>query len=123
MFLVEAPDKVLFQMEPIDIENDEYLCWDANDQAVKISVSGNRVTRIEHGGSEMSLSEALKRHSDAFGVSVDMTGPAHEVWHRLKEAEAKQPRKSGILSKVFGEKPSLTVETSRLHSKSRQDGQ
>jgi hypothetical protein len=102
MFLVQAPDKVLHQMEPIDVENDEYLCWDANGQAVKISVSGNRVTRIEHGSSEMSLSEALQRHSDACGLAVDMTGPAHKVWHRLKEAEAKQPRKGGLLSKVFG---------------------
>jgi hypothetical protein len=50
----------------------------------------------------MSLSEALKRHSYAFGLAVDMTGPAHEVWNRLKESEAKQPRKSGLLSKVFG---------------------
>jgi hypothetical protein len=102
MFLVEAPDKVLYQMEPIDIENDEYFCWDANGEAAKISVSGNRVARIEHGSSEMSLSEALKRHSYAFGLAVDMTGPAHEVWNRLKESEAKQPRKSGLLSKVFG---------------------
>jgi len=101
MFLVEAPDKVLYQMEPIDIENDEYLCWDAKGQAVKISLSGNRVTRIEHGSSEISLSAALKRHSDAFGLAVDMTGPDQEVWDRLKEAEAKQPRKSGLLSRVF----------------------
>ena len=102
MFLVDAPDKVLHQMEPIDIENEEYLCWDANGQAVKISVSGSRVTRIVQGSSEMSLLEALKRHSDAFGLAVDMTGPVHEVWQRLKEAEAKQPRKGGLLSKVLG---------------------
>jgi hypothetical protein len=102
MFLIEAPNKVLHQMEAIDIENDEYLCWDANGQAVKISVSGNRVARIEHGSSEMSLSEGLNRHSVAFGLDVDMTGPAQEVWHRFKEAEAKKPRKSGLLSKIFG---------------------
>jgi hypothetical protein len=26
MFLVETPDKVLYHLEPIDIENDEYPC-------------------------------------------------------------------------------------------------
>ena len=86
MFLVETPDKVLYHMEPIDIENDEYVCWDSNGNAVQISIQGQRVTGIDHGAAEMPLAEAFKRHSDAFGLDVDTTGSVDEVWHRLKQA-------------------------------------
>jgi hypothetical protein len=69
MFWVEMPDKVLYHMEPIDIVNHEYLCCHANSQAVKVSVSGNRVTQIEHCSS------------------------AHQAWHRVKESAVKHSRK------------------------------
>jgi len=102
MFLVEGPDKVLYHMEPIDIENGEYQCWDANGKPVRILLTGNRVTGIDPGTAEMSLSDAFNRHSEAFGLAVDTTGPVDEAWRRLKEAEAQLPRRSGLLSRVFG---------------------
>ncbi len=102
MFLVEGPDKVLYNMEPIDIENAEYLFWDSNGNGVHISVAGEQVTAIDPAAVEISLSEAFKRYSDAFGLRVDTTGPADEVWPRLKQAEAELPRKRGLLSRVFG---------------------
>lgn len=114
MFLVEAPDKVLHQMEPVDIENTEYLFWDSNGKGVQISVVDECVTRISHAHVAISLSEALKCHSDAFGLNVDTAGPADEVWRRLKEAEAHLPRKRGLLSKVFGRVFSDCGPTSRL---------
>ena len=86
MFLVETPDKVLYHMEPIDIENNEYVCWDSNGNAVRISIQGQGVTGINHGAAEMPLAEAFKRHSDAFGLDVDTTGSVDRVWHRLKQA-------------------------------------
>jgi len=102
MFLVETPDKVLYHMEPIDIENDEYVFWDASGTAVRISVAGERVTGIEYGAAEMQLTDAFRRHSDAFGLDVDTTGrPSIEVWRRLKEAKSRLPRKRGLLSRLF----------------------
>jgi hypothetical protein len=106
MFLVEGPDKVLYQMEPIDIENGEYLFWDASGKCVQISLAGKRVTGIDYAAAEMSLPDAFKRHSDALGLRVETTGPADKVWHRLKEAEAQLPRNSGFMSRVFGRKQS-----------------
>jgi hypothetical protein len=38
MFVVETPDKILYHMKPIDIENGDYLCWDTNGRAVRISI-------------------------------------------------------------------------------------
>lgn len=101
MFLVEGPDKVLHYMEPIDIENGEYLCWDTKGKAVRICFTGNRTPTIDHDTAEMSLSDAFKRHADALGLAVDTTGRADEVWRRLKEAEAQLPRKRSLLSRVF----------------------
>lgn len=106
MFLVEEPDKVLYHMEPIDIENGEYLLWDSNGKGVQISVAGKHVTAIDSADVEISLSEAFKRHSDAFDLRVDTTGPAGEVWRRLKETEAQLPLKRGLLSRLFGKSPS-----------------
>jgi hypothetical protein len=101
MFLVEAPDRVLYHMEPIDIENGEYICWDTNGNAVRISVAGQRVTGIEYGAAGMPLAEAFRRHADAFGLDVDTTGPPDEIRRRLKEAESRLPRKGGLLSRLF----------------------
>lgn len=70
MFVVESPDKVLYHMEPIDIENDEYLYWDVSGRAVRISLAGQRVTGISYGEPEIPLAEAFKRHSEAFAAST-----------------------------------------------------
>jgi hypothetical protein len=102
MFLVEEPDRVLYHMEAIDIENGEYQCWDANGKAVRIALTGNCVTGIDHRTAEMSLSDAFKRHSDAFGLAVDTTESTEEIWRRLKEAEAQLPRRTGLLPRIFG---------------------
>jgi hypothetical protein len=101
MWLVENPDRILYHMEPIDIENGEYLLWDANGQSVRISIKRNKVTGITHCDSEMPLPEAFQRYSEAYGLNVDTTGPADEVWQRLKEAEARLPRRPSIFSKLF----------------------
>ena len=101
MFVVETPDKVLDHMEPIDIENGEYLCWDANGKAVRISISGLRVTGICYGEPEIPLAEAFRRYSEVHGLDVDTTGPFDQVWCRLKETKSRLPRSRGLLSRLF----------------------
>jgi hypothetical protein len=101
IFVVETPDKVLYHMEPIDIENDEYLYWDANGRAVRISIAGQHVTGIAYGEAQIPLAEAFTRHSEALGLNVDTTGPVDKAWCRLKEAESHVPRRRGLLSRLF----------------------
>lgn len=101
MFVVETPDKILYHVEPIDIENGEYLCWDANGRAVRISISGQRVTGICYGELEIPLAEAFRRYSDVHGLDVDTTGPFDQAWCRLKETESSLPRSRGLLSRLF----------------------
>jgi hypothetical protein len=101
MFVVETPDEVLYHMEPIDIESGEYLCWDANGKAVRISISGQRVTGICHGEPEIPLAEAFKRYSEVYGLDVDTTEPFDQVWCRLKDPASRLPRSRGLLSRLF----------------------
>ncbi len=101
MFVVETPDKVLYHMEPIDIENGEYLFWDANGRAVRISIAGQRVTEISYGEAEIALAEAFRRYSEVYGLDMDTTGPIDDVWCRLKEANSRSPRSRGLLSRLF----------------------
>jgi hypothetical protein len=101
MFVVETPDTVLYHMEPIDIENGEYLCWDANGRAVRISISGQRVTGICYGEPEIPLTEAFRRYSEVYGLDVDTTGPFDQVWCRLKDPKSRLPRNRGLLSRLF----------------------
>ncbi len=102
MFLVENAERILYHMEPIDIENGEFLLWDANEIGVRISVSGNKVTGVSHTDNELNLADAFRRYSDTYGLNVDTTGPAEEVWRRLKDAEARLPRRPSLFARFFG---------------------
>jgi hypothetical protein len=101
MFVVESPDKVLYHMGPIDIENDEYLFWDANGRAARISIGGQQVTGITYGEPEIPLAEAFRRYSEVHGLDVDTTGPFDQVWCRLKDPASRLPRSRGLLSRLF----------------------
>jgi hypothetical protein len=101
MFVVEAPDTVLYHMEPIDIENGKYLCWDANGRAVRISISGQWVTGICYCEPEIPLAQAFRRYSEVYGLDVDTTGPFDQVWCRLKDPASRAPRSRGLLSRLF----------------------
>ena len=39
MSLIETPERVLYHLEAIDIENDEYLFWDASGAGVCVSLT------------------------------------------------------------------------------------
>ena len=40
---IQNRDKVLYDLEAIDIENDEYLFWDANGNGVKVLINSARI--------------------------------------------------------------------------------
>lgn len=84
MFLVESADKVLFYIEPIDFENNEYLFWDANGHGVRLTLQRGKLTKLEDADNEISLNEAFGRYSQTLGVTVDTTGTLAEVWARLQ---------------------------------------
>lgn len=85
MFEVETPEKLLSYMKPRDIENGEYLCWDARGRAVRILISRQQLTEIAVTKTEISLGDAFRLYSDVHGLDVDTTGPFELVWCRLKQ--------------------------------------
>ena len=101
MFEVEAPDKILCHMKPLDIQNSEYLCWDAQGRAVQISISDQQVTGLAFSKAEVSLGEAFRRYSDVHGLDADTTGPLEQVWRRLKQAEVLPSRSRGLFARLF----------------------
>lgn len=100
MFEVETPDKILCHMKPLDIESDQYLCWDARGRALQISTSDQKVTGIAFCRAEVSLGEAFRRYSEVHGLDADTTGPFEQVWSRLKQEEPSAHRR-GLFSRFF----------------------
>ncbi|MGC2465256.1 MAG: hypothetical protein WA517_08675, partial [Candidatus Acidiferrum sp.] len=43
MQIVEKPDELFLNLEEFDIQNDEYLFWDANGQGVCLRLSKRKV--------------------------------------------------------------------------------
>jgi hypothetical protein len=101
MFEVEAPDKILCHMKALDIENDEYLCWDAQGRPVQILISDQQVAGLAFSKAEVSLGEAFRRYSDVHGLDADTTGPLEQVWCRLKQAEVIPSRGRGLVARQF----------------------
>jgi hypothetical protein len=84
MFLIARPDEVFHHIEPIDFENDEYLFWDAQGRAVKLTLERGTLTDIEEAENDITVREAFARYSQALGATVDTTGTLAEVWARLQ---------------------------------------
>jgi hypothetical protein len=101
MLSIESPIRVLYHLEPIDIENDEYLFWDANGKGVRVSINRQKVHSIEYADNPITLIEAFRLYSQAIGVDVDMNGTIEVVWSRFKQAEAGLPRPKGVFSRLF----------------------
>jgi hypothetical protein len=99
MRLVESSDRILYHMEAIDIENEEYLFWDALGKAVCIAMKRQQVDRIEHCQEHMMLHAAFQRNADSRGITVDLAGSPEQVWSRLKAAERELPRKRSFFAR------------------------
>jgi len=90
MFLVESEDKLLYHIEPIDFESDEYLFWDAQGRGVRLTLERGVLTNIEQTENVMTVQEAFARYSQTLGVTVDPNGALSEIWERL-QANVKPP--------------------------------
>jgi len=48
MRLIEEPERLFFHLEEIDIENDEYLFWDANGTGVRVRIIKRKSAAVEN---------------------------------------------------------------------------
>ena len=102
MFLVESRDKLLYHIEPIDFENNEYLFWDADGLGVYLTLERGELTKVIHAENEISLHEAFVRYSRALGATVDTTGTPAEAWKRLQACVKPQSWRCRIARNTLG---------------------
>jgi len=98
---IETSDRILYHLEAIDIENDEYLFWDALARPLKVVIAKGKVTGLEGTENKITLTQALERYAEQLGVSIDVSDKSEKVWVSLREAEESRQRRPGLFSRLF----------------------
>lgn len=80
MYLIEVPERLLHTLEAIDIENNEYLFWDATGAGVDVSVEHGAVRRITLSEQDMTLREAFETYAKSYGLHVIAGESAIDIW-------------------------------------------
>ena len=101
MRVIEDEHRIFHHLEAVDIENGEYVFWDAKGGGVSIRMSRGKMTGLGPGPAEFPLGDALVMFAKAAGISpaVAMASPIEE-WNRI-QGELKSRPKKGILSRIF----------------------
>lgn len=92
-------------MEAIDIENDEYMFWDANGNGLKILIEKERVIGFANAENKITLQQAFDDYVQQLGVAVDTTGTPEEIWDKVKKAKDELPRRPSFFSRLFSRTP------------------
>jgi hypothetical protein len=99
---IETPDRILYHLEAVDIENDEYLFWDAQARPLKIGITNGKVASLESTENEITLVQAFEKYAEQLGVNIDVSGKPEDVWATLRKAEENRPRSPDFFSRLFG---------------------
>jgi hypothetical protein len=87
--LIENERDILGKLEAIDIENDEYVLWDAKGAGVAIEVSvgpfKSKLVSVLLCEPAISIADAFRMHANANEISEFTTeGTPSEIWERLR---------------------------------------
>src|ERR1700731_982530 len=93
MLLIERPDRLLYHLESIDVENEEYLFWDSTAAGVCVSGVGGAIDQIRQGEQSKSLTDAFEAYAQSRGLEISLQGPPAEVWTRI---QSHVPKKEGF---------------------------
>jgi hypothetical protein len=102
---IESFEKILYHLEAIDIENDEYLFWDAEGRGLKMLIKKSRVSGFEKTENRITLQQAFEGYAkqlSEFGVTVDTSGTPEQIWARVQSAKESLPRPASFFSRFFG---------------------
>lgn len=111
MRLVENESRILYHMEAIDIENDEYVFWDANGAGVSVAVTPTtifktrKLERVISSPPVFPLHDAFKLYAESLGIPDALAeGGPLDVWRRIQTELAGRPRKRGLIGRLFSGK-------------------
>ncbi len=102
MMRIEAMEKILYYLEAIDIENNEYLFWDAGGNGVRVLLTGKvgrfsnpDVSGICAADNPIALLDAMHGWATQLGLKMDSHGTPAQVWEKLQQGGGKSaPRSS-----------------------------
>jgi len=98
MCLIETSERILYHLEAIDIENNEYLFWDSAGAGVRISMARGEVKQIERCDQTMSLREAFDKYAESNGLRVIPGESQTEIWRGF---ESQIPPRRTLWGRLF----------------------
>ncbi len=106
MCLIENESRILSHLEAIDIQNDEYVFWDASggglSVAVSVGVFKSKLESVTSCPSAFPIQDAFKSYSMSLGLSEAIAeGPPMNVWVRIQTELGQRPKKRSYLSRLF----------------------
>ncbi len=99
MCLVESPERFLYHLEAIDIENGEYLFWDSTGAGVCVSVAGGVIDTVVLCDPAMTLPQAFEAYARAYKLQMPLGQSSHDTWRSL---QSQVPPRKTLWSRLFG---------------------
>jgi hypothetical protein len=108
MRLIEDSSRILYHCEAIDIENDEYVFWDANGGGVSIAVAvgafKSKLEGVTSCPAVFPVQDALILFAKTLGLPQAVTERAPmDVWNQIQAELQGRPKKRSFLSKMFSD--------------------
>ena len=98
MSIIEDPRSIFAKLEAIDIENDEYIFWDANGNGVTITVMvtafTSKLNEITSCGTTFPIREAFISYAKSLGIAGPLLeGRPIDVWQHIQVQANLAPRR------------------------------
>ncbi|HEX5425292.1 MAG TPA: hypothetical protein VFW94_17215 [Candidatus Acidoferrales bacterium] len=101
MHLVEKESELFLHLEEFDIQNDEYLFWDATGQSVCLRTKKRKVVAIENCEGVKPLGEAFQAYCQSLSLTVEFAREPIETWRRIEAAVRLRPKKKSLFRRLF----------------------
>jgi hypothetical protein len=99
MYLIETPDRVLYHLEAIDIENGEYLVWDSTGAGVSVSATRGGIDLIAPCDPLTTLSQAFEAYARAHELHLSSGQSPLATWSSL---QSQLPPRRTLWKRLFG---------------------
>ena len=99
MYLIESPERFLYHLEAIDIENGEYLFWDSTGAGVCVSVTRGVIEQVAYGDQPMTLPQAFEAYAQALKLQMYRGQSPLDIWRSL---QSRLPPRKTLWSRLFG---------------------
>jgi len=99
---VEGFDRILYHLEAIDIENNEYMFWDASGQGLKVLIKKGKVIGFEKTENKVTLQQAFEEYARQLvqrRATFDPIGTPEEIWAKVQAAKDSSQGPPGFFSR------------------------